>query len=192
MLLRSALLAFALLLPTPTAGEDDDTSRTFANHPSVRMVACKEGSGSAVQIAGQWISVAHVTAMHDCEIDGHPIAVLEQNGAEDFSRLIVVSNRHVPIKISCAGMHPGQFVWAYGYAMGLPFQTRVTMRVTEAFGDNGQRELIGTYTVIPGMSGGLVMNARGEAVGVVNAFRPYSGLSFSRDLRQTSLCQNIA
>jgi hypothetical protein len=185
-----ALAGVALSLVSASPAIDDE--RTFAEHPSVRMVTCKEGSGSAVQIAGQWISVAHVTAMHDCEIDGQPIAVLEQNGAEDFSRLIVASNRHVPIKISCAGMRPGQFVWAYGYAMGLPFQTRVTMRVTEAFGDNGQRELIGAYTVIPGMSGGLVMNARGEAVGVVNAYRPFSGLSFSRDLRQTSLCQNIA
>jgi hypothetical protein len=190
--MRAALLILAAFpLASAAPPQDDDTSRAFANHPAVRMVDCKEGSGSAVQIAGQWISVAHVTAMHDCEIDGQPITVLEQNGTEDFSRLIVASNRRVPVKISCAGMHPGQFVWAYGYAMGLPFQTRVTMRVTEAFGDNGQRELIGAYTVIPGMSGGLVMNARGEAVGVVNAYRPFSGLSFSRDLRQTSLCQNI-
>lgn len=190
-MLRSALLAFALLIPASSSSEADD-GRAFANHPSVRMVDCKEGSGSAVQIAGQWISVAHVTSMHDCRIDGQPISVTEQNGAKDFSRLTVPSSRYVPVRISCKGMTPGEFVWAYGYALGLPYQTRVAMRVTEVLGENGMRELIGAYTVIPGMSGGLVMNARGEAVGVVNAYRQFSGLSFSRDLRQTSLCQNIA
>jgi hypothetical protein len=191
-MLRSALLAFALLIPAPSSEEPDDYGRGFADHPSVRMVDCKEGSGSAVQIAGQWISVAHVTSMHDCRIDGQPISVTEQNGAKDFSRLTVPSSRHIPIKVDCGGMKVGSWVYAYGYALGLPYQTRVAMRVTEVMDPSGMRELIGAYTVIPGMSGGLVMNARGEAVGVVNAYRPFSGLSFSRDLRQTSLCQNIA
>ena len=189
--MRSAMLAL-IALPLASASPQPDDGRIFENHPSVRMVQCREGSGSAVQISGQWISVAHVTSMHDCRIDDQPITVTEQNGGKDFSRLVVASNRHVPVKVNCGGMKVGSVVWAYGYAFGLPVQTRVAMRVTEVVDERGMRELIGAYTVIPGMSGGLIENAKGEAVGLVNAYRPFSGLSFSRDVRDTSLCQNIA
>jgi hypothetical protein len=189
LILKALALPAAFLLVSASPPE---YGFALVDHPSVRMVDCREGSGSAVQINGQWISVAHVTAMHECKIDGHPITVTEQNGGEDFSRLQVASGRHIPVKVNCGGFKVGSYVYAYGYALGLPYQTRVTMRVTEAMSGDGFRVLVGTYSVIPGMSGGLVMNAKGEAVGMVNAYRPYTGLSMSRDLRTTSLCQHIA
>jgi hypothetical protein len=38
------------------------------------------------------------------------------------------------------------------------------------------------------MSGGVVMNDKGEAVGTINAYIPGTGVSMSRDLKDTSVC----
>jgi S1-C subfamily serine protease len=40
--------------------------------------------------------------------------------------------------------------------------------------------------VIPGMSGGPVIDQTGAVVGTTNAYMPDTGISFSRDLRDTS------
>lgn len=175
-----------LSLVAATPASDD---LTFIDHPSVRQVLCTEGRGSAFQTDHGWVSVAHVTAMKGCFIDGQPIEVTEQDGEHDFSRLNVFSIRNVPMRIDCSGYKPGEYYWSAGYAFGRPFQTRIRIMATGFSLPDGKRILVGEYSVIPGMSGGPIYNDAGEVVGLVNAFLPGSGISLSRELKDTSLCK---
>ena len=50
------------------------------------------------------------------------------------------------------------------------------------------RYLLGPQ-VIPGMSGGPILNSRGEVVGVVNRYTREMPLSYSRALKDTSVCR---
>jgi hypothetical protein len=179
-----ALAAIPLVSASP-----EQSQLAFPAYPQVKRVDCFEGSGTAWRLNGApWASVAHVTALHGCRIDGLRIAVTEQDGGNDFSRLDVGSSRLNGLKIDCHGFIAGEWYWSVGFAQGLPFQTAVAVYATYAKTPDGRRVLLGKYTFIPGMSGGPVMNAAGEVVGTVNAYVPGSNISISRELRQTSLC----
>jgi hypothetical protein len=52
--------------------------------------------------------------------------------------------------------------------------------------------LFGAETVIPGQSGGPLLNQAGEAVGTVNAFNPFLGISYSTPFKDTQICQQQA
>lgn len=160
----------------------------FVDYPSVRQVTCQQGKGSAVQTSSGWLSVAHVTGLQGCTIDGAEIQVLEQNRDQDFSRIVVRNHRMAPVAIDCRGFVAGHYYWSSGYALGAPFQTAVRIRALGIAHNNGLKILMGARTVIPGMSGGAVFSDRG-VVGVINAYNPLMGLSFSRELRETSVCK---
>jgi hypothetical protein len=189
---RAALIALSLLAPLPI--EDHAPHIAFIKYPLVHKVQCHEGSGTAFRIGGNhWLSVAHVTSMHDCQIDGDPITVVEQDGQNDFARLD--TSRGVPngFPINCHGFIPGQWYWAVGHANGYSFHTEIAVYATFARWGDGRRILIGPRDFIPGMSGGPVLNAAGEVVGVINAYVPGTPISISRELKDTSVCgANIA
>lgn len=187
-----ALMLVAALAAAPIPA--DQPSIAFTDYPQVKKIACDEGSGTGFRLAGaHWASVAHVTALHECQIDGLPIAVTEQDGTHDFARLDVGHSAKLGLKIDCHGMIPGTWVWAAGYAGGKDYQTALALYVTYAKSADGKRVLLGELTVIPGMSGGPIMNREGEVVGLVNAYVPGTPMSLSRELRDTSLCSaNIA
>jgi hypothetical protein len=179
-----ALAAIPLVSASP-----EQSQLAFPNYPQVKRVDCDEGRGTAWRLDGpHWASVAHVTALHDCEIDGLPISVTEQDGGHDFARIDVGNSRLNGLKIDCHGFIAGEWYWSVGFAQGLPFQTAVAVYATYAKAADGKRVLLGQYNFIPGMSGGPVMDAQGNVVGVVNAFIPGTPISLSRELRQTSLC----
>lgn len=189
----AAVKAGSLLLVAPllasAAPAPDDAYRVFRDVPGVYRVDCAEGRGTAFRVRkNHFFSVAHVTAMHQCNIEGHPITVTEQDGANDFSQLDADLPGPV-LRISCEGYHAGEWVWSTGYAGGMPFQTGIALYPTYMKDNTYKRVLVGPYAVIPGMSGGPVFNGRGEVVGLVNAYIPGTGISFSRDLRDTSACR---
>ena len=178
----------AALAAAPVAVPSD--SIAFINYPGVYKVSCDEGSGTGFQIAPHhFFSVAHVTALHNCAVSGHPITVTEQDGTHDFSQFDaqVIGPR---LRYSCEGFHAGEWVWATGYAGGLDYQTAMPVYATYIKSADGKRVLIGEHAYIPGMSGGPVLNSRGEVVGTVNAYMPGTGISLSRDLRDTNVCRS--
>jgi hypothetical protein len=183
MLVRAmvcASLALALFnLPSATASS--------VNYPQVHRVNCSTSSGSAFLTDRGWLSVAHVTNNSGCEIEGHPI-VSQQDGEIDFSR-VNVSLTGRGMKVNCDGFKVGTYVWSIGYAGGFEWQTMTRHLVTWKVTDDGRRVLLGP-AVIPGMSGGPVLNAEGEVVGTVNRYLPGAPLSFSQPLSGTSLCLN--
>ena len=90
------------------------------------------------------------------------------------------------MKVDCGGFVPGNTYWAYGQADGKPFQTRLQLTATWLRSPEGLSVLVGPH-VIPGMSGGPIVGADGAVVGTVNAYN-LLGMSFSRELRGTSVC----
>ncbi len=181
-MIAKAVLAVALVIAPA-----DDIS--FVQYPQVRQVRCNHASGTAFQTTKGWVSVAHVTSLYDCKIDGRPITATEQNRGQDFSRIVTDVARWLPLPISCEGFAAGRYYYSTGYALGRPYQTNVRIMATGYVGPGGMQVLVSDHTVIPGMSGGPIMDERGAVVGTVNAFNPELGLSFSRSLRDTTLCK---
>lgn len=184
--LLAAAASLAVAAPT-------DTPQIFMgeiNYPLVHQVLCKEGAGTAFRIGPRrFLSVAHVTTLHNCTIDKAPITVIEQDGNNDFSIVEAGPPQRYAVKVSCEGFKTFEWYWAVGYAYGLPFQTVVALNATAFDADNGERILTGRYSVIPGMSGGPILNGRGEVVGTVNMYDPARPISLSRSLKDTSVCK---
>jgi hypothetical protein len=177
-----ALPAYALNVSAQTPVSSD-----VVRYAQVRQVDCNEGKGTAVNTDKGWISADHVTSLSFCEIEGHPIDAKGERGL-DFSTLRVAI-RGAQFKVNCDGIKPGSWVFAAGYAGGYSWQTMTRHLATYQKTDDGLRILLGSPTVIPGMSGGAVLNEKGEIVGIVNAYSKIYPISYTRELRDTSLCR---
>jgi hypothetical protein len=188
MIRKSALILGALSLafvPQPAATVVTPT----ANYPDVRQVFCMGGSGTAFRIRdGRMISVAHVTSIGGCRVDDQFMDATPEEGL-DFSVNAPVGDGR-GFKINCDGFVPGRWYFAVGFAGGAQWQTMTRHLATYMTIPNGMRVLLGSPTVIPGMSGGPIVNEAGEVVGVINAYLPFGRFSFSRELKDTSLCRN--
>ena len=97
--------------------------------------------------------------------------------------------------IRCEAMHFGEAYDAYGYAQGGPMHREEVLgtvhRPTSAaddpgFGDTGM--FVGVEKFIPGMSGGPIINARGQLVGVIIGYETLGNISLGRMLADTPLC----
>jgi hypothetical protein len=156
-------------------------------YPQVARVQCAGGSGTAFKTERGWVSAAHVTSLFGCEIGGVPVGATAE-GKLDFSRLDYADKTR-GFKINCEGFKPGTYVFAIGYGGGYTWQTMTRHLATFKDTDDGLRFLLGSPTVIPGMSGGPILNEQGEVVGMVNMYAKLFPVSFSRALKDTSLCR---
>jgi hypothetical protein len=169
---------------------------TVTHHPSVVQVLCDQGRGTAFRWRGNAvISVMHVVGLSNCSINGVPIEVALKDEEQDFAILRLPSS--VPgIPVNCEGFKSGERYYAVGYARGRPYQRMIAVQGSEAatrvYGAKGFSVLVGAEYFIPGMSGGPVLNADGEAVGTVNAFNPFLGISYSTQLKDTAICSSPA
>lgn len=190
----SLVVAGALAL----AAQDSITPDPFerSHNTYVKQVVCKEGKGSAFRTGpSQMVSVDHVTSLTNCTIDGRPFIVEYASKELDFSILRVSTVTNSFLKVNCGGFHQGDYYFAEGYARGLPYQTTVTLvappMTTERV--DGLATLWPAETpprsVIPGQSGGPIINAYGEVVGTVNRYSIYFVYSASRELKDTPLCE---
>lgn len=169
---------------------------TITHHPSVVQVICDQGRGSAFRWRGNAaITVKHVTSLSNCTIGGRPFTVALDNPEQDFS-IIRMPEASPGIPVNCDGFQSGERYWAVGFAQGKPYQRLVTVMASDAatkvYGVRGLSVLHGAEYFIPGMSGGPVLNSRGEAVGVVNGYNPFLSISYSQPLRDTAVCQGSA
>ncbi len=189
MMFKAALALAGLFLAAPAVPEP----LRVAQHPAIAMVTCEEGTGTAFHIGkGRWLSVHHVTKGTDCSIGGVPITVTYASHELDFS-ILAGADIGSSIKVNCKGFKSGEPYWGLGHARGFPFQQVVAVtgtRVKVSIRD-GQAPLsiLEGDRFIPGMSGGMVANSKGEAVGMVNAYSQLFNISFSRELKGTAICR---
>lgn len=108
--------------------------------------------------------------------------VREVDGRSDCSILSIESHRRVgrqvrPFPIATTPLRPGEKVWVVGFPMG---RYRVRTTTVEIDGDTLQLHGAGT----PGESGGPIVNARGELVGVLSSdeVHPQTNRSVGRTL----------
>lgn len=180
--------ALALVLsPSP-----QDYSSAFVTNPYIEKITCGAASGTGFKLStGEWVSAHHVTSRGGCTVDGKPIAITHFNETKDYSIFTVPGDkRRGGIKADCSGFQHGEWYHGQGHARGLPVITSVPAfysRYTQVDNPRGWALLL-FNRFIPGQSGGVAMNNRGEATGVVNAFAIFFPGSFSIALKDTKIC----
>ena len=163
------------------------------HYPDVRQMVCEDGTGriwtgTAFEAGGQMISVAHVTNGGTCKIYDSAVLSVQVEGLD-------LSTAHGSVKgyrINCGGFVLGENYWAVGYANSVPVQRVVHLIGTGVLNRRKMAVLLGDPSVIPGMSGGPIINAQGEVVGTVNAYLPGKPISYSQEMKGTALCKGIA
>lgn len=198
MILKACVAGALALVCVPSAKAEQAYT-----HPHIVQVICPvtrihEGKlqhgvarGTAWRISkGRFASVDHVTRAGTCTINGQPITIEHGDPFGDFSIVRVEDSVDGGIPVNCNGFYHGYHYYSVGFARGAPQSVSVTLRANKLFPNFFERWQIftGIETMIPGMSGGPVLNIRGEAVGSVNALNPKYGLSWSRSLKDTILC----
>lgn len=188
---------FKLLLAAAIAAVPVNVSPTIPPSvtaaPQIPRVGCivsptMASMGTAFRIGPHLLlSVRHVTDEPRCYIDGRPITVAWNSPTADFS--ILTDSREGPyLKVDCGGFVKGRKYLAIGHARGLAELTVVELTGTGVVKD-GVAVLSGIWTVIPGQSGGPIIDAETRrVVGTVNFYDMAHGLSGSVELRGTPVC----
>lgn len=182
-----ALALSAPVLVSATQPASTEIGLLPSTRPEVVLVDCDESRGSAFYVGPTTlVSVAHVTSNEGCKIKGQPIKVIAIEG--DFS-ILSGEPSTVWLKIDCAGYIPGHLYTAWGYARGLYTLTSVDLTATDEWAW-GVRRLWSIFTVIPGQSGGpLIDPLTDKAVGTVNTYNAGRGDSGSVELKDTQICR---
>jgi hypothetical protein len=159
---------------------------------AIVQVICIKGNdeyaGTAFRVGnGILLSVNHVTETGQCTINGAPISKWYRSPSSDFSMLH--GDNGPFIKVDCGGFVKGRHYIALGYGRGVPIISQVDLIAT-GLTDRGEAVLEGILSVIPGQSGGPVVDSEtGEVVGTVNAQDFEDGLSWSVELKTTPICK---
>ena len=180
--LALACASFPLVSATP------DTSVIVNPELAVVKIDCGRWMGSGFRIDDHTIvSVNHVVKSGKCSIDGTPIRILYSAKKQDFATL--QGNEGPSLPVDCGGFVKGRKYIAIGYARDADTQTETELVAAGTTGTDGQARLDGMYTVIPGQSGGPVVDAlTHRPVGTVNAYNYEAGASWSVALKDTPIC----
>jgi hypothetical protein len=191
MSLRAFAAALAVLIPAPVAPAN--VAQITVPPSAIVQVVCPAAggwsAGTAFRIGptGIELSVNHVTRPGTCEIDGKRIKLSYSSPNSDFS--MIAGDPGPSLTVDCGGFVKGRQYLAIGYARGAPFLTTVVIQATGETA-NGFAILEGIFTVIPGQSGGPVIDAEtGKVVGTINVFDAVRGLSGSVELKGTPICK---
>jgi hypothetical protein len=186
MLLRALVAATLCFVSAPV-----DPQTTIETRPISRVMCIVGTGGSAGTMfrIGPKLAVSanHVTMAPNCIADGEHLNA-KPAPDRDYS-IIPLQNEGPYLKVDCNGFVKDGHYLALGYARGLPFITQVKLIGTgRKIGEFAA--LWGIFPVIPGMSGGPIIDAdTGKVVGIVNVGEWRSGISGSEELKGTSVCQ---
>lgn len=165
---------------------------TFVSHPYVEKLTCNRGTGTGFKISdGRWLSVDHVTSIGGCTMDGKPITVTYADPHGDFSVFTVADRRRGGIAVNCGGFADAKWYHGIGHGGGLITPQAKAVRYSALFTLFGSKRwgVLEANRFVPGMSGGPVLDQTGRVVGTVNAYGLLERISFSRELKDTVICQ---
>jgi hypothetical protein len=187
------LLAGAMALAQPLEAEPFNATIAFVANPYIEKISCSGRTGTGFKLdTGVWVSVAHVTGLGGCSVDGIPIIVTYTDERGDFSTFIVPGDkRRGGLKADCSGYQNGHWYHGQGHARGLPTLTSVPVLYSALLNQRPHERgwaMLAYNRFIPGQSGGPSLNQRGEVTGTVNAFGIYFPFSLSRPLKDTIIC----
>lgn len=160
----------------------------------VKMLMCGQsrGTGWYSRVTGL-SSVNHVTSEPGCQIDTGPVQTVYSDGKLDYSSSHVDAVE-APFEVDCAGLIKGRQYIAVGFAHGLAVQRAVVVSPEADDLPNMQWDdsttMVGTERLIPGMSGGPVIDAEtGKVAGLVRGYNSFPGISYAVDVKLTPLCR---
>ncbi len=186
MILRA--IAGAALALAPSTAAPAVPSVPQQQFPLVHRVTCFLSVGTAFRIGpNTMVSVSHVTDGLGCTIGGQSFKATPEPG--DFSIIKTPITKSGGFKINCGGFVKGESYWAIGHAKGALHHTTIHLLGSGLVVESGMAILTGSPTIIPGMSGGPILNTKGEVVGTNNMFSMQFPMSLSRQLKDTSLCK---
>lgn len=195
MIVKPAV-AGALVLASLPGGltKQDFGPDNFVTHPYVKQVICEKSMGTAFKIdTGQWISANHVSANGGCRVDGHPAYVVHADPAGDFSIIDFGDKSPGGMPVDCGGFVKGQWYYGIGYAWGyLAPQSKAVQHSGFPWLLDPHWNTLTANRFAPGMSGGVVEDIQGRAVGTVNAYGVEKRTGHSRALKDTIICQGSA
>ncbi len=191
--------------PAPTQLKVRDPMISFA---AIRHITCGDGTGTGSIIKADLVlTAAHVVDANKTCIDSMTGAigtVVVQDTPSDFA-ILKFPEGSLPerfIRMSCEGFKEGQTYYSYGWMFGQEFVVQRLLgtgyTAPVIFIDDGKQMLLNLQVVqgviIPGMSGGPIVDADGNMVGT-NQVTDYDGitnlgnLGGSRAVADTFFCQ---
>lgn len=173
-LAATVLLGAAPAMPRGTYEHDER---------AIVLVRCGPIAGSAFKVgASTYVTADHVVGGRDCTVNGAPIEVTHRDEKRDYATFVGPASPAM-FKTSCAGFTSGKTYFARGFPGGGTFNIYTPWiampLVVEQF------RVFMASDAIPGMSGGVVMDESGAAVGVINKRYPARSMA----LKFTGFCK---
>lgn len=189
-----ALLAGVMFLVSAAPPEIDFAPvPMFTYVKAVRQLFCGRTRGTGFYTGAQALTSAnHVTEGNNCGTDNEVIQTVYADAKLDFSSSRVTQAGE-PLQVDCNGFKEGREYIGIGYAHGQEIQRVVVVSPNSLISPLYQWEdfttLVGRERLIPGMSGGPVVDAEtGKVVGIVRGYNGVPGISYARDVKDTPLC----
>jgi len=179
--MRSFLVAIAItyLAAPATFGQSADTAKQVysSSQDSVFLVYLNDSSGSPSALGSAFLVAPRllVTNAHVAEAGSPvlavgpariPLKVLRTDDKNDMAILSLdVDLTSKPLPLASGGLSPGEQIFAIGNPEGL--EKTISQGIVSALRKRGDRDLLQiTSPISHGSSGGPILNAKGEVVGV--------------------------
>lgn len=178
----------ALLTAAPSIPQEAfDRSAYPHDEAAIQLIYCQRVDGAASGTAFKvgptyYLTARHVVLGGQCSIGGVPVTINTMDEKHDFATLTGPASPHI-LATNCRGFHSGQTYLARGFPGGQSYNIFMPM-IASALSVGGFRTFTGA-DVIPGMSGGPVMDTQGRVTGIVNMRWP----SRSMPLSSTGFCR---
>lgn len=188
----------------PIANLSSPVTKSFIDLNPINLLVCGHSSGTSIIIGKNLMLTANhvIDGYAICSMYGIKSTVVYKNIDQDIAAVVVPTGNASRLEVNCGGFKSMETYYAVGFAEGKSFIVNKLIAM-DGFVDvpiindrrmaKHLRPLLGT--VIPGMSGGPILDEDGKVVGITLATSVIPGSSgdnpvaYSRELKETFLCE---